>query len=67
MSHSKNNVHLIGGSSLFAFIGITDMTDVIRHRLIKLFHSTFTVYYILHVTFHSLASSSEAFIRLKEI
>ena len=41
MSYSENNFHLIGESSLFAFIGMADMTDIIRFSFIKLLYVIF--------------------------
>ena len=39
--NSENNFHLIGESSLFAFIGMADMTDIIRFSFIKLLYVIF--------------------------
>ena len=41
MSYSENNFHLIGESSLFALIGMADMTDIIRFSFIKLLYVIF--------------------------
>ena len=41
MSYSENNFHLIGESSLFAFIGMAYMTDIIRFSFIKLLYVIF--------------------------